>query len=79
MYGSSANISRRFDGGYHQVRPAQMLARTAEKPPVLLRALEAQLDLFLVLRPTPYTKEKGTADLGEEKGRECLRKPMLAY
>lgn len=52
------NISRRFDGGYHQVRPTQMLARTAEKPPVLLRALEAQLDLILVLRPTPYTKER---------------------
>lgn len=52
------NISRRFAGGYHQVRPAQMLARTAEKPPVLLRALEAQLDLILVLRPTPYTKER---------------------
>lgn len=52
------NISTRSDGGYHQAQPAQTLARTADKPPVLLRALEAQLDLILVLRPTPYMRKR---------------------
>lgn len=32
---------KRLDGWYHQVRTTQMLTRPAEKPPALMRAMEA--------------------------------------
>jgi hypothetical protein len=55
--------------GINKPQTTKMLVDPAQKPPGLLRALELQIVLAPDLQPTSCTKEKATADLGEERGR----------
>lgn len=52
------NICRCLGGWHQQAQTTQMVTDTAEEPPALLWALEAQLFLILVLRLMLYLRKR---------------------